>query len=320
MNRDEFSPPVTGGSSKAATLLRGCARPILVAEGFVVLMLVAMNLPALLAPAMEAVSVDVRIEDRQALDRWLASHEGCEVAPGAAVSGSDAARLTCRMRVGWFDVSTPNPAHRLEGFPGRAVSAGSEMETVFDAEYALDPPWAMKGVVVLALLLLAGTAIRRSGWCGRSEWKRLAAARTWFWVAGMILGSAALRVVSGETPTLSEPLQYRGMTDFITPWQVLLVVGLGPVVEEAIFRQYLHEGLARHLPVWAVALVTSVLFVLAHGLVLLSAGSASEVALSIIGLFIAGLLFSTVRGQTGAVLPCVIVHSAFNASALLALS
>jgi hypothetical protein len=283
-------------------------------------MLVAMNLPALLAPAMETVSVDVRIEDPQALERWLGSHEGCSVVPVTPVSDSDTARLRCQMRVGWFDASTLNPAHRLEGFPGRAVGTGSETISEVDSSYALDPSAQVKGAVALALLFLTAAAIRQSGWRACSERRRLAAVRTWAWVAGVILVNAVIAMAFGERPASSEPLQFRGMDDAINAWQWLLILGLGPMAEEAIFRQYLHEGLARHLPIWSVALVTSLLFVLAHGLVLLSVPSVSEGVLSVFGLLLAGLLLATVRAQTGAVFPCVIVHSAFNATALVAMA
>ena len=46
---------------------------------------------------------------------------------------------------------------------------------------------------------------------------------------------------------------------------LILALGVGPVMEEVVFRGYLQSALARRMPAWAAISITSILFMLGHG-------------------------------------------------------
>lgn len=181
----------------------------------------------------------------------------------------------------------------------------------------LDPPWWLKSMVTLALLVIAGFAMRLSRWSWADEVRGLSSLRVWGWVMAVLLVDLFLSLLFGGTERASGITQFRWYSQPPSSWQFLLALGLGPLVEESIFRQYLHGALAETLPMWLVASVTSVMFVLAHLLVLLSQGLASDVLLSAPGLLVAGLLLTLVRQKSAALFPCVIVHSGLNLKVLV---
>lgn len=54
------------------------------------------------------------------------------------------------------------------------------------------------------------------------------------------------------------------MTGFL-----VLALMIGPVMEEVVFRGYLQSALARRMPAWAAITITSFLFMLGHGPIIL---------------------------------------------------
>ncbi len=86
----------------------------------------------------------------------------------------------------------------------------------------------------------------------------------------------------------------------------VVIAVLGPIVEELTYRGLGYSLLAPTGTAGAV-LVVGVVFGLAHGLV---------AALPILAAFGAGL--ALLRAKTGSIYPCILVHAAFNAIALLA--
>lgn len=317
MSPESISPPETGGFRPAAARARAVARPILITELFVGLMLLAMSLPALLAPSLMSVSADVVVDEAQAFLAWLENTPRCHIGDRTPAGSSFEARLTCMSTVGWFGDAEVHPALQPNAVPGLAAAAISGIDSTSDEAYVLDPPPWLKAMVMLALLVLAGVAMRFSGWRWSNEVRGLGALRTWGWVAVALLADRFLGLLFGGTEGTSGVAQFRGLGQALPSWQLLLVLGLGPLVEEAIFRQYLHGALSEVLPMWLVALVTAVMFVFAHLLVLLSLGSAIELSLGVFGLLMAGLLLTLVRHKSKALLPCVIVHSVFNLATLV---
>lgn len=84
----------------------------------------------------------------------------------------------------------------------------------------------------------------------------------------------------------------------------LMLVVVGPIAEEALFRGYLYGKLRNHVPLYAAMIATSLLFALAHG--------QWNVAVDtfILSLFLCGL-----REITGSIWAGVVVHMLKNAIA-----
>ncbi|GIX38913.1 MAG: hypothetical protein KatS3mg127_2152 [Silanimonas sp.] len=317
MSPKSISPPETGGFRPVAASARAVTRPILITELFVGLMLLAMSLPALLAPSLMSVSADVVVDEAQAFLAWLENTPRCRIGDRTPAGSSFEARLTCTSTVGWLDDAEVHPALQPNAVPGLAAAAISGIDSASDEAYALDPPLWLKAMVMLALLALAGFAMRFSGWRWSNEVRGLGALRTWGWVAVALLADRFLGLLFGAAEGTSGVAQFHGLGQPLSSWQLLLILGLGPLVEEAIFRQYLHGALSEVLPMWLVALITAVMFVFAHFLVLLSLGSAIELSLGVFALLVASLLLTLVRHKSEALLPCVIVHSVFNLATLV---
>lgn len=81
----------------------------------------------------------------------------------------------------------------------------------------------------------------------------------------------------------------------------LTLVVLAPIVEEAIFRGYLYGKLRKHVPVYAAAIATSLLFALAHGQWNIAVDT------FILGLFLVGL-----REITGSIWAGIVLHMIKN--------
>ncbi|MSQ40857.1 MAG: CPBP family intramembrane metalloprotease [Dehalococcoidia bacterium] len=88
-----------------------------------------------------------------------------------------------------------------------------------------------------------------------------------------------------------------------------IIVGLGPLAEEIFFRGFLLRGLAPRLGGAGAAIVSSLIFAIAH----LTPGVLAPI-------FILGLLLSWLYLKTRSIVPGLIAHSAQNALALLALT
>ena len=96
----------------------------------------------------------------------------------------------------------------------------------------------------------------------------------------------------------------------------MFVCAIAPVAEEFFFRGFFF-GALRRLPLrvagrdlapWVAAVITGILFGLAH------TGSASSQYLIPLGLL--GFTLCLVRWRTGSLYPCIVLHSANNALAL----
>ena len=87
----------------------------------------------------------------------------------------------------------------------------------------------------------------------------------------------------------------------------LVMVLLGPFVEERTFRGILLPVLRERMPSWAAVLASAVLFALFHAL----AGQPVPVAQ-----FLGGLVFAWLALETGGILAGLLVHAAANAFVL----
>lgn len=97
-----------------------------------------------------------------------------------------------------------------------------------------------------------------------------------------------------------------GQYDYMLAFIMLVVVG--PIAEEALFRGYLYGKLRPHVPIWAAMLATSILFALAH--------QQPSVAVDtfVLGMFLVGL-----REVTGSIWAGILLHMLKNAVAFYAM-
>lgn len=87
---------------------------------------------------------------------------------------------------------------------------------------------------------------------------------------------------------------------------LLAVVIAAPIVEEIVFRGALFRALERSLHKGAAVIIPSILFALAHT-------DPVQMAYA----FVLGILFALVRAKSGKLLPCILMHAAFNGANFL---
>lgn len=200
-----------------AASARAVTRPILITELFVGLMLLAMSLPALLAPSLMSVSADVVVDEAQAFLAWLENTPRCRIGDRTPAGSSFEARLTCTSTVGWLDDAEVHPALQPNAVPGLAAAAISGIDSASDEAYALDPPLWLKAMVMLALLALAGFAMRFSGWRWSNEvrgWARCAHGAGWPW---RCLPIVSLACFSAQRKGLRESPNSMGLASRFLP-------------------------------------------------------------------------------------------------------
>ena len=90
-------------------------------------------------------------------------------------------------------------------------------------------------------------------------------------------------------------------------WLTLVVAA--PVLEEFMFRGFLFAGLVRSpLGVAGTALATSLIWAMLH---------VQYDATIITMIFVVGLLLTAARQVTGSIIPCLAMHAAMNAAAIV---
>jgi hypothetical protein len=119
-------------------------------------------------------------------------------------------------------------------------------------------------------------------------------------VANLIFGSVA------PTPRAQEVFRY-GDGALAVALMALLILVAAPLAEEVFFRGFLLQGLARRLPFWPAAVITSALFAVAHIWWQLY-----------LPIFVLGLVFSWLFWRTGSLWAPIAAHATINATSLFA--
>jgi membrane protease YdiL (CAAX protease family) len=192
----------------------------------------------------------------------------------------------------------------LLGYASRAAE-GKPPE---DAAYKYST--AAGGVVQYAIILAVVLAITRPHWHllalrRPSSYRRV--------LSAALVAFVAVYVTSGIVSAYSDPGKEQGLTPSewdpqrATPFVInfIVFVAVAPAVEELTFRGLGYSLLAPLGSLTAILWI-GVAFGLAHGLV---------EGLPILIVFGAGLAF--IRSRTDSVYPCMAVHAAFNAIALI---
>lgn len=192
------------------------------------------------------------------------------------------------------------------GYGGRLTGGAPEADALYRYETAVGG--AVVYAILLAVLLLIGRGVsRRELFALRSpsSWRRALA-----WAAGAYLaiffGAGAILIALGaedEQGLTPDEWDSSRLGQYAANFAVVAFVG--PVVEELMYRGLGVTLLARWGSGGAVA-VTAIGFGLGHGLLL---------ALPALVWF--GVVTALLRLRTRSVLPCIIVHCAFNATSLI---
>lgn len=92
---------------------------------------------------------------------------------------------------------------------------------------------------------------------------------------------------------------------------VILLTVFAPISEEFVFRAYLFDSFSQKFSFPVTAVITSVLFTLPHMPAYYSYLPAAGV------IFILGLLLAYMRKKHESILPCILMHSSYNAGLVL---
>lgn len=126
-----------------------------------------------------------------------------------------------------------------------------------------------------------------------------------------VLGPLLSVTLGSLTVLLRPPITESPIEELILDRRALiLVLLLGPIVEELVFRGFLYPLLARALGPWLAILATAIPFALLHG----AQSEWSWQLLVPIGL--AGVVFGVVRYKTGSTVAAMLVHVGYNSTAV----
>lgn len=128
---------------------------------------------------------------------------------------------------------------------------------------------------------------------------------------GALLGGVALLYIlllstlPLTQPYMQEIAKVSASFDKQLPWQLLLAVGFAPVAEEFFFRGLLYRALDREWGGWQAWIGSAAFFAIYHPPV------------SWIPVFTLGVLNAWLFKRSGRLLPCVLLHMAYNAIVIL---
>jgi membrane protease YdiL (CAAX protease family) len=175
------------------------------------------------------------------------------------------------------------------------------------------PAWAVLLSTLVFQVVLASAAYglgpgRRYGLRPLFGPRRLSSRALFGWGTAAFFGSVGatavyVAVVVQISPSLVPPPLPVDLEELVG-LTFLLVVLVGPIVEEMFFRGFLFGALAQRLGFWAAATASAALFGVAH-LDPLLAGPA----------FLSGVVFAWVYWRTGSLWPTVLAHTSQNAIA-----
>ncbi len=128
-------------------------------------------------------------------------------------------------------------------------------------------------------------------------------------IALIVVMVASLRLLAGSLPPVPipqlDPVEIMGQLHSPVALVVyfVLIVVVGPVLEETIFRGFIYPGLRRALTPFVAVLVTSALFATVH---------ITAATLQLAGIAAVGVLLAVLYERTRSVLPCIVAHSLHN--------
>ncbi len=180
--------------------------------------------------------------------------------------------------------------------------------------YVLIVRLIMYGVLLAAMiyiphLLKQRLSLRDSGLARLMEWKDIGLG-----IAGVVLyfllamsALAVLKLIPGIDVNQTQDLDVGQVYGFSRAIVFVVLVIITPIVEEILFRGMLYGGLRRRkLPVWATAIIVSLLFGVAHGQ--LNVG---------VDVFCLSMVASYARELTGSIWAGTVLHMIKNLIAFI---
>ena len=129
------------------------------------------------------------------------------------------------------------------------------------------------------------------------------------WLASGTLLSIGISSIAAllKPPSVDSPLEEL----ILDRRSLILIVFLGPLFEEIVFRGFLFPLFARSMGSWLAIIATAIPFALLHG-------SQSDWAWQLlVPIGVAGLVFGWVRWKTGSTAASALVHMGYNATAVV---
>jgi len=121
--------------------------------------------------------------------------------------------------------------------------------------------------------------------------------------AATIAAAVGLSLLAGDVSTpLEETIRTRA--DLVA--MVVYALTVAPLVEEVFFRGYLYRAVRDTFGPWLAVLLVGLVFGLFHGL------QYAGVPLALAAVTLMGLVTTWVRKHTGALVPCILLHVAYN--------
>jgi uncharacterized protein len=183
-------------------------------------------------------------------------------------------------------------------FDPRAFESNGLTQLVFQAVFYV---LLLGGLALLLAKKYAAQFWRSLGW-------RFDFSFAWLW---FLLGPVLSIGVSGLGVLLHPPVTESPLEDLIVDRRALiLVLLLGPLFEETIFRGFLYPLLARSMGPWLAILATAIPFALLHGQ---QSGWAWQL---LVPIGLAGVVFGWVRYRTGSTAAAALVHVGYNSTAV----
>ena len=200
----------------------------------------------------------------------------------------------------------------LDALPEGLEDLGWEVSTSADTS-AAQTGWSIF-VILLIPAAVAAWILRTTDLA--TDWRnsiRFLRRRAWALIAVPAAGMGIYMTFATLLPVQQLPASLMPMEWFL-PTTLLYVIVIGPLLEEALFREWAYRRTIDKLGVWICALGTSWFFMLAHLFnpqIEYSPGYLPTI-------FCLGLLLFWVRHRSQSILLTIVCHGLYNALALLA--
>lgn len=161
-------------------------------------------------------------------------------------------------------------------------------------------------VITLAAYLIIFAA-RKVNPLKQVDFKKVSGKDILFTVIGafgvMFFMNLVINLIPFPENSMGEFIEANATLNSYPLWQAILAnIICAPILEEVVFRGLVYGRLRRAMPAIVAAIISSVLFGLAHGQ-----------WIWIIWAFFVGMIFNYARIRTGSILPGILMHMAVNA-------
>jgi membrane protease YdiL (CAAX protease family) len=162
-------------------------------------------------------------------------------------------------------------------------------------------------LLLVVLRLLLAWKYRAPFWSSLGVHFRFRYPAMWLALGPVVSVAVSSFAVLFKPPSIESPLEEL----ILDRRSLILVVFLGPLFEEIVFRGFLYPLFARSIGPWLAIIATAIPFALLHG-------SQSEWAWQLlVPIGLAGVVFGWVRYRTGSTAASTLVHMGYNTTAVV---